>query len=353
MMGELLSVMETQGWVASTAQAEAVGLNREMRRSLLNRGELRELRRGIYTAGRRWGDEDARGRHRIVLAGALLIRRWDTTAQSHRHVGGRKTAAFLLGLPVQPDAATVVAMQQETDLRGLGPEARALCDEVAQIRRGEGPRLIDLVSSDRSRRTYAHGVSVRPAALPPEHVVLSYGVPVTSMARTTVDLMRSSTEVDAWIAADAALHLGVARSELEGVVRFCSQWSNGRQAIDALGCANGLAESPAETLARWTCAQEEKLPVPELQVEIYDRCGLIGRVDLLFRYFRVIVEVDGLVKYTDPWCGDVEEALRAQHAREARLRAAGWTVIRTTWEELTTDPAGFVRRLLAVLAQAR
>ena len=78
----------------------------------------------------------------------------------------------------------------------------------------------------------------------------------------------------------------------------------------------------------------------------------LARVDLMFRQFRVIVEFDGRIKYSDPWCGDVHEALRLQHEREARLRAAGWTVIRTTWEELTTDPAGFICRLLVAFARA-
>lgn len=287
------------------------------------------------------------------MAGALLIRGWSPSETSHRHVGGLRTAAFLHRLPFQPDAEVLAAIQQEINPRSLTPEARALSHEVAQIRRGEGPRRIDLVSSDRCRRTYAHGVSVRPAALPAGHVVLDHGVPITSPARTTADLMRAGTESDALIAADGALHVGVPRRHLENALRFCSGWSNGQRALDVLAFANGLAESPAESLARWVCAQEDKIPPPELQVEIYDRDGQIGRVDLLFRRFRVILEVDGLIKYTDPWCGDAEEALRREHEREARLRTAGWTVIRTTWDELVNNPLGLIRRLLAAFAAAR
>ena len=352
-MNELLVVMEAQGWVADTAQAEAVGLNREQRRMLLSSGALRQVRHGIYTAGERWESEDYRGRHRIALAGALLIRKWSPTASRHRHVGGLRTAAFLHNLPVQPDPQVHAAMHLESNPRGLSPEARALCDEVDRIRRGEGPRLIDLVSADRGSRTYAHGVNVRPATLPAEHVVLDLGVPITSRARTTADLMRVGTMSDAIIAADGGLHAGLPKPELERAVHFCSHWSNGQQALAALAFANGLAESPAESLARWICAQEEKLPTPELQIDLYDRDGQIGRVDLLFRYFRVVLEVDGLIKYTDPWCGDPMEALRLEHAREARLRAAGWTVIRTTWQELVSNPAGLIDRLLAAMSQAR
>jgi very-short-patch-repair endonuclease len=189
--------------------------------------------------------------------------------------------------------------------------------------------------------------------LPPEHIAIDLGVPITSAARTTVDLMREGTITDALIAADGALHLGVTHEELEHVVAFCSSWVGGHQATEVLNFADGRAESAAESLARWVCAQDEKLPPAELQVELYDAFGLIGRVDLFFRAFRVILEVDGYIKYTDPWCGDAEEALRQQHAREARLRTAGWTVVRTTWEELTTDPLGLIRRLLAAIATSR
>jgi hypothetical protein len=223
--------------------------------------------------------------------------------------------------------------------------------EVEQIRRGEGPRHIDLVSVNR-RRTYANTVRTRPAELQPEHVELSEGVPITSMARTAVDLMREGTPADAWIAADGALHQGLERFELERVAAFCAGWSNVHQALGAIAAADALAESPAESLARFTCAQHSEIPTPELQVELFDAFGLIGRVDLFFRRYLVVLEVDGFIKYTDPWCGDAREAVRRQHEREARLSRAGWTVIRTTWEELTTDPEGFIRRLLAAFAQA-
>lgn len=349
---ELEVLMTRQGFVFSPSQAEAAGLTREQRRVLIRSGVLREIRHGICTTTERWELEDHGGRHRINLAGALLIRGWSPDATLHRHVGGLRSAAYLLGLPFQPDAAVVAALEDGGDPRALSAEARALRDEVAAIRRGEGPRHIDLVSTHR-RRTYAHGVHVRPATLPSDQVALDAGVPVTSLARTAVDLMREGSVPDALIAADGALHLGLRRTELERVAHFCARWSNGHQALMAVGFADGRAESAAESLARWVCAQEEKLPEPELQVDLYDAAGHIGRVDLLFRRFRVVLEVDGYIKYTDPWCGDAQEALREQHAREARLRLAGWIVVRTTWHELVHDPAGFIGRLWAAFDAAR
>jgi hypothetical protein len=352
MTPELIALAERQALVFSAAQAQRAGFTSHHRRQLVRSGVFHELRRGIYALDSHWAAADDRGRHRIALAGALLIRKWTPDESEHRYVGGLRTAAFLLGLPFQPDADVVSAIRQTTDFRDLTPEAKALVREVSRIRRGKGPSHIDLVSADRCRRTSRHGVHVRPAALPDAHIVLDNRVPITSIARTTADLMREGTEIDALIAADGALHRGVPRAELEWVVRFCATWSNGRQALVALAFANGLAESAAESLARWVCAQERRIPRPELQVELFDEFGLIGRVDLLFRSLRVALEVDGYIKYTDPWCGDAIEALRLQHERESRLRAAGWTVVRTTWDELINNPAGFLRRLLAAFAAA-
>ncbi len=352
MTPELVNLINVQGGVFCAAQTHLAGFSADARRTLVRSGALLELRRGIYTTRDRWDSEDCRGQHRITLAGALLLRGWTPTETTHRYVGGLRTAAFLLHLPFQPSAAVVDAVNYEHDLHHLAPEAAALRAEVAQIRRGEGPRHIDLVSSDRCRRTYRNGVDTRPATLPAAHVLLNSGVPVTSMARTAVDLMREGTMADAVIAADGALHAGVERHELEAVGQFCAGWANGRQVLAAIAFADGRAESPAESLARFVCAQEQAIPAAELQVDFYDEHGHIGRVDLFFRCFRVVLEVDGDIKYTDPWCGDPAEALRRQHAREARLRRAGWIVIRTTWEELTTDPAGFNRRLLAAFAMA-
>ncbi len=352
MMRPLDDWTSAQGGVISAAQTERAGLTRAQRRTLLKSGELREIRHGIFTTQDIWDAADAQGKHRIHVAGALLIRGWDHSAPAHRFVGGLRSAAFLLGVPFQPEATDVDALSLERDRRRLSPEARAVQAEVSQIRRGHGPRHIDIVSTDRCRRTYAHGVQVRPAALPVGDVVLSGGVPITSLARTAVDLMREGSPADALIAADGVLHIGLSRAELEAVAARCAGWCGIGQALQAIAFADGLAESAAESLARFVCAQCPEVPTPELQVDLFDALGRIGRVDLLFRAFAVVLEVDGYVKYTDPWCGDAAEAFRRQNEREARLRHAGWTVIRTTWLELTTDPAGFIRRLLAAFATA-
>lgn len=66
------------------------------------------------------------------------------------------------------------------------------------------------------------------------------------------------------------------------------------------------------------------------QVDIHDAQGFVGRVDFLVGE-RVIVEFDGMVKYGG---ADGRRALQAEKAREDRLRAAGYVVVRLVWSDL-------------------
>jgi very-short-patch-repair endonuclease len=60
---------------------------------------------------------------------------------------------------------------------------------------------------------------------------------------------------------------------------------------------------------------------------------VVGRVDFLWRKFRTVAEVDGLMKYADP--------ARAilQLERDKRLRDAGYEVVHLSWQEITENPA--------------
>ena len=73
--------------------------------------------------------------------------------------------------------------------------------------------------------------SLHRATLADRDVVVRDGVPVTSVARTLVDLGRSSSIASAVVVADAALHGGmVTASELDAVLIRCWNWpaSGGR-----------------------------------------------------------------------------------------------------------------------------
>jgi very-short-patch-repair endonuclease len=84
------------------------------------------------------------------------------------------------------------------------------------------------------------------------------------------------------------------------------------------------------------------------QVEIRDRAGFVGRVDLLVDDC-VVVEFDGLRKYAG---ADGQRALAAEKAREERLTRLGYEVVRVVWSDLEA-PAELVQRVRRARRVAR
>jgi hypothetical protein len=294
MNSETERLLLAQGSVVAARQLSAQGISSKEQRQLIVSGDLLALRKSIYTTGNLWHLADARTRHRVAVAGALLIRRRvEADRLPLSLVGGHESAEFVWGL-----------------------SDRAI-----------PPDNIHLVCSERRRRTGRSGVVLRPAALPAAHVTRVESVPFTSLGRTAVDLMRRRSARDAVLLADRTLRAGVSRTELRQIAAFCSSWRGGTQAVEAAEFASPLAESPAESLARWTC-HRLGLPTPEPQVQILDARGFVGRVDLLFGDFRTILEVDGRLKYGRPTKG-MDDVLWHEKLREDRLRDAGYEVVRT------------------------
>lgn len=170
-------------------------------------------------------------------------------------------------------------------------------------------------------------------------------VALTSPARTVADVARRLDFAGAVVLADGALHAGLAPGELTMAVHGVRTWPGGAQAQRVAAFADGRRESPSESLL-CVVLTSHGLPLPEPQVEIADADGFVGRVDFLFRAARVVIEVDGKVKYTDP------EVLWREKRREDRLRELGYTVIRVTWAQLRSEPERTADRIRAALARA-
>jgi predicted transcriptional regulator of viral defense system len=81
------------------------------------------------------------------------------------------------------------------------------------------------------------------------------------------------------------------------------------------------------------------LPPPERQVDLGDADQWIGRVDFVWRNARLIVEVDG-AGFHD---GLIDRRRDAQ--RDEQLAAAGWTVLRFRWADITETPQEVVEEL--------
>jgi very-short-patch-repair endonuclease len=68
-------------------------------------------------------------------------------------------------------------------------------------------------------------------------------------------------------------------------------------------------------------------------------------LDMAFEAQRVEVAVDGRAFHTDA------RSFQNDRTRQNDLVAAGWTVLRFTWEDIVDRPADVVRRIREILAQ--
>jgi very-short-patch-repair endonuclease len=207
--------------------------------------------------------------------------------------------------------------------------------EIAAILHGlpvlEHPRTAILSVEAGTSGGRAH-LAVHLAALPIEDVSTWYGVAVTSVARTVVDIARRG-RIAGLITADAALHERMLSSaELQAAVAAAVGWPGIRAARWVADHADGRSESPLESLTRARLI-EVGFPAPELQVELP---GTGARVDMYYRAHRLVIEADGLAKYTKA------SDLRAEKRREMRIVSAGDRVLRVLWEQVIGDASAFI-----------
>jgi hypothetical protein len=184
------------------------------------------------------------------------------------------------------------------------------------------------------------GVRVHLAALPQEHVTVRGGVPVTSVARTVVDLARTSSFRSGVVVADSALRGKLTtKAELRSVLAVCARWPGIRQARLVIEFSDGRAESALESISR-VAFRDHGLPAPELQEWVGGGHGVTGRADFLWRRYATVGEADGVAKYASS--GRAVSQLR----RDASLRAEGFEVVHFTWDEIVRVPgqvAGSIR----------
>jgi predicted transcriptional regulator of viral defense system len=209
---------------------------------------------------------------------------------------------------------------------------------------GDQPAEVTITGRAGGRRGHRNGVHTYANAMPDQHVVSKYGLRVTTPARTVLDLARTLSFAAGVVAADSALHQGLTTvAELLYLAEPYRQRRGGYQAHRVMMFADGLAESPLESLAR-VAFDEGGLPVPELQARIAANDDFIGRVDFLWRKYKLIVEVDGETKYDiDP------RRARKELLRDKALRRAGYEVIHFSWAEITTQPGQVIAAIWAAL----
>lgn len=297
-----------------------------------------------------------------ALAAGYDARAIDARVRSGEWTALRRAVyAETAGLPVdlaERHAADVAAAARATRQDVVGShESGALVHGLTTFAAYDGPPVLSRFRKLRHDRPGGATPALLVAHVPEHHRTEVLGAPVTTLARTAVDLARKGPALSGIVVLDAALRREVTRKELEEVLRVGRGWPGSRRAADLVALADGRAESALESVGRYRMWQFE-LPKPELQIPLFDAFGLMGYPDFVWEDLRVIGEADGLLKYRNddpdapPDLRD-RDALAREKQREDRFRDSGYEVFRFTWEMAVHRPLVLEQRALRAFARAR
>jgi very-short-patch-repair endonuclease len=206
------------------------------------------------------------------------------------------------------------------------------------------------VSIDQMRRYQPVGVRIhRSKDLDRCGAGVRCGIPVTGIDRTVLDL---------------GLPLGRHRLEAvaeDAVRRRLTTWDaltscflvharRGRGGVAAMrhvlqerAGLDGRLESRLETLA-WKLLARSGLPMPEAQVDVFDRGVFVARVDLAYVDVKIAIELDGKETHL------TAEAFEADRVKRERLRRMGWIVLEFTWDMVVNRPGYVITTVRRALA---
>jgi hypothetical protein len=184
------------------------------------------------------------------------------------------------------------------------------------------------------------GLVVHRSQLPAEEITTRAGIPVTSPARTLIDLADVAPRRTLERALDEAEFL---RLDYTGLAP-----RHGRRGSGVLSSVLAV-HTPGSTRTRshleemfLALCDAHDLPRPEVNVHIEGY-----ECDFVWREQRLIVETDGAAAH-----GTTRAAMRDLE-RDLELTAAGWRVIRVSYERLSNDPASVAKEVLEALTPAR
>lgn len=283
----------------------------------------------------------ARAQHGIVarwqLAGDISLRRVSEFVR-HRRLQSVARGVYLIpgleGPRVDLVAAVLFAGPGAVASHETAGEVQELVSQGAQ-------RLI--VSISRGHPRHRDGIVYRRVRLAPDERSICDGVPVTSLARTLLDLSATLPERSL----EQALARGLREDETrEQLVRLLERYPSrpGTPRLRAILSADtppAMARSEAEErfLALVRTAQ---LPPPLVNIQLRSY-----EVDFFWRAHKLVVEIDGLAYHTS------RAAQQRDRQRDTALGVAGIRVLRFTWHDLTRMPEATIAKVALALGHAR
>jgi very-short-patch-repair endonuclease len=201
-------------------------------------------------------------------------------------------------------------------------------------------RLIDVTMPDRKRQSRPGIHFHRMDGLEPRDLRRRDGLPVTSVARTLLDLAPlAPSDHLARMYNNARIHRLIRDNDLAQLV----ERSRGHAGVPSLrlllahgspGPTRSAAEDRFLSLVR-----SAGLPLPEANQHVAGH-----EVDFHWPGARLVVEIDGFAFHS------TRTAFEADRRRDADLLAAGYRVLRLTLRSLDSQPEAVAARLAAALA---
>jgi hypothetical protein len=192
------------------------------------------------------------------------------------------------------------------------------------------------VANDKRSR---EGIRIHRAALHPSDITRRHGIPVTSAARTLLDIAASepTAELDRALN-EAGLQRRISPHSLNEQFSRYPRHRGTAALKKTIESEPHLTRSDAEILARGLI-RKAGLPEPESNVRIEGH-----EVDLLWRSQNLIVEIDSWAFHS------LRRSFEGDRRRDQDLIAAGYRVIRITARQLTHEPERVVATLATALA---
>jgi len=187
-------------------------------------------------------------------------------------------------------------------------------------------------------------------ALDPDDVSSVDGIPVTSIARTLLDLGAVARPLTVQMATDNALRRElVTLADLHGLLpRLGRSGRNGAGVLRAVLDDRGWrrpTDSEMESLLL-DIVQRHGLPVPTVQfIVLSDRGEFLGQVDAAYPAVKLAIEYESYEHHVG------KLALVRDSARRNQLIAAGWTVITATAVDLQSGGQDLCNAIRACLAR--
>jgi very-short-patch-repair endonuclease len=203
------------------------------------------------------------------------------------------------------------------------------------LRRTSG--LIHVTVAGDVGRKRRRGITVhRSATLEPHDVAVHRGIPITTPARTIIDLSRTLT--------GRPLEHVIDLADQRGLVDFDHLRQANSASLQAVLSRYSPAPTRSELEERFLrLCDDHGIPRPETNTRIE---GI--EVDFVWRDRRLIVEVDGYAYHRSP------ARFESDRERDVNLTVAGWRVLRFTWAQITTRTgwvAGAIRTGARPLAE--